>query len=122
MESEKRKKTFPVELKGIAQRLLSEWTRKAKNLDQFNAYILKESVGERVFQHTQLERVANHRAYILVENSTWMNELTFLKDKIKINLNKALANQGIYIEEISFKIGKIQKSSESSADVPPLGK
>ncbi|NTV45519.1 MAG: DUF721 domain-containing protein [Chlorobiales bacterium] len=112
MENEKRKRSSPVAIKGIAQALLAQWTKKAVKTDQFYDCIWKEAVGEKVGKHTAIEKIVREKMTVLVENSTWMNELTFLKDKIKININEGFSKNGIHIEEIIFKIGKIRKISE----------
>jgi predicted nucleic acid-binding Zn ribbon protein len=122
MENDRKKRMEPKPLKGIARQLLAQWTKKVQKTDQFYDSIWKEVAGERVAGHTSIEKIVKGKAHILVENSMWMNELTFLKDKIKISLNKAFSNNGINIEEIAFKIGMIRKKSELSSDVPPLGK
>jgi len=110
--NEKREKTVPKPIRGIAEVLLAQWTKKVAKTDYFYDTIWKEAVGERVCKHTAIEKIVREKLYVLVENSIWMNELTFLKDKIKINANQGFLNNGIHIEEIVFKIGKIRKISE----------
>jgi predicted nucleic acid-binding Zn ribbon protein len=112
MNHEKRNKSIPKPIKGIAEVLLAQWTKKVAKTEFFYDTIWREAVGERVCKHTVIEKIVREKMYVLVENSIWMNELTFLKDKIKINANKGFANNGIHIEEIVFKIGKIRKISE----------
>lgn len=112
MENEKRGKSWPKPIKNIAQILLTQWTKKVAKTDLFYDTAWREAVGERVGKHTVIEKIVREKMYVLVENSIWMNELTFLKDKIKININKGFSNNGIHIEEIVFKLGKIRKISE----------
>ncbi len=122
MENERKIRSIPKPLKGIAQHLIAQWTKKVETIDQLYAEVWKDAVGERVSGHTMIDRIHKGKVYVIVENSMWMNELTFLKDQIKMNLGKAFANNGVVVEEIIFKLGMIRKNSELSSDVPPLGK
>jgi predicted nucleic acid-binding Zn ribbon protein len=112
MHNEKRAGSYPKPMKNIVQTLLAQWTKKVVKNDFFYASVWKEAVGERVCKHTVIEKIVREKMFVSVENSIWMNELTFLKDKIKINVNKEISKNGIHIEEIIFKIGKIRKISE----------
>lgn len=112
MKNEKRGSSVPEPLKNIAKNLLAQWTKKAVKTDIFYTSVWKEVAGERVSKHTAIEKITKEKMFVFVENSIWMNELTFLKDKIKININKEFSKNGIHIEEIVFKIGKIRKISE----------
>jgi hypothetical protein len=112
MEIEKRGRSGPKPIKNIAEALLAQWTKKSVKTDIFYDSIWKEAVGDKVSKHTTIEKIVREKMYVWVENSMWMNELTFLKDKIKLNANKGFSKNGLHIEEIVFKIGKIRKISE----------
>jgi predicted nucleic acid-binding Zn ribbon protein len=122
MKSEKRPKSSPKSLKNIAAILLNKWTKQTTNRDQFFAHIWKQAVGDQVSEHTAIDKFYDGKLYVFVENSIWMNELTFLKDQIKININKGFLNHNLVAEEIIFKIGKITKNTGFSSNFSPKDK
>lgn len=112
----------PIPLKNIGEKLLKEWTTKFSKQELFYNTIWKRVVGERVAKYSYIERISNDTLIVIVGNSTWMNELTFLKENIKIQIQNAFNENKIMVKEIIFKLGKIPKMPESSSDVPPRGK
>ncbi len=64
-----------------------------------------EAVGESIAIHTKPLKVYNGRMTVLVESSSWTQELTFLKSGIMERLNKSIGKK--VIKDIYFKIGEI---------------
>ncbi|MBA7703692.1 hypothetical protein ES703_112485 [subsurface metagenome] len=67
-----------------------------------------EAVGESIASHTKPIKVYDGRMTVLVESSSWTQELTFLKSGIMERLNSTIGKE--VIKDIYFKIGEIKKS------------
>lgn len=67
-----------------------------------------EAVGESIALHTKPIKVYDGRLTVLVESSSWTQELTFLKSGIMEKLNSTIGKE--VIKDIYFKIGEIKKS------------
>lgn len=68
----------------------------------------ENAVGPRIARHSQPKRLRDHILWVVVDNSTWMQELTFLEGKIKKELNQRIGSP--LIEKIRFHLGEIQVS------------
>ncbi len=67
-----------------------------------------DAVGESIALHTKPIKVYDGRMTVLVESSSWTQELTFLKSGIMERLNSTIGKE--VIKDIYFKIGEIKKS------------
>ena len=67
-----------------------------------------DAVGENIASHTKPVKVYDGRMTVLVESSSWTQELTFLKSGIMERLNSTIGRK--VIKDIYFKIGEIKKS------------
>ncbi|KKK76350.1 hypothetical protein LCGC14_2864560 [marine sediment metagenome] len=67
-----------------------------------------DAVGESIASHTKPVKVYDGRMTVLVESSSWTQELTFLKSGIMERLNSTIGKK--VIKDIYFKIGEIKKS------------
>ena len=67
-----------------------------------------EAVGESIALHTKPIKVYDGKMTVLVESSSWIQELTFLKSGIMERLNSTVGKK--VIKDIYFKIGEIKKS------------
>ena len=67
-----------------------------------------DAVGENIALHTKPLKVYDGRMTVLVESSSWTQELTFLKSGIMERLNSTIGKE--VIKDIYFKIGEIKKS------------
>ena len=67
-----------------------------------------DAVGENIALHTKPLKVYDGRMTVLVESSSWTQELTFLKNRIIERLNRSIGKE--VIKDIYFKIGEIKKS------------
>ena len=64
-----------------------------------------DAVGENIALHTRPIKVYDGRLTVLVESSSWTQELTFLKSGIMERLNSTIGKK--VIKDIYFKIGEI---------------
>ncbi|MCK5241371.1 DUF721 domain-containing protein [bacterium] len=85
--------------------LLKKWQGQAKKQEIIFSLVWEKVVGERIAKHTRLDQIRRKQMIVVAESSAWMNELTFLKEKIKIEAQKSLLAYGISIEEVIFKLG-----------------
>jgi hypothetical protein len=74
-----------------------------------------DAVGESIALHTKPVKVYDGRMTVLVESSSWTQELTFLKSGIMEKLNSTIGKK--VIKDIYFKIGDV-KEPASSAGLP----
>lgn len=61
-----------------------------------------EIVGTVIAHQSQILYVKNKTLYVGVDNSTWNNELSLMKDKIIQRINKMIPD--ITVKEVKFKI------------------
>ncbi|MEW6517197.1 MAG: DUF721 domain-containing protein [candidate division FCPU426 bacterium] len=101
-----RNKNRPIPLNTVLKKVLgkiqSQYNQKELSLNAFWYSI----VGEKISQHTKLSMNRSKILTVTAENSAWLNELTFLKEKIKIKAKLFLSQHGIEFEDIIFKLGK----------------
>ncbi len=67
--------------------------------------IWNKTVGQRIAEKAQPASVRKNILFVNVENSVWMQELHFLRDKIIEKINSEL--HSAKIEDIRFKVGSI---------------
>lgn len=100
-----KKNRAPLRLSTILRPLLDKIkTQKNQNEVALNAFWYG-IVGEKTAKHTKLLMIKSKTLIILAENASWLNELTFLKDKIKMKSKLFFSQQGIEIEDVIFKLG-----------------
>ena len=75
-----------------------------------------DAVGENIASHTKPVKVYDGRMTVLVESSSWTQELTFLKSGIMERLNSTIGKK--VIKDIYFKIGEVKEKPASSAGPP----
>jgi len=62
----------------------------------------KQIVGNVIASHSQVLYVKNDTLFVYVDNSTWHNELSLIKENIVHNLNDMLPD--VSIKDVKFKI------------------
>ena len=75
-----------------------------------------EAVGENIASHTKPLKVYDGRMTVLVESSSWTQELTFLKSGIMERLNSTIGKK--VIKDIYFKVGSVKEPASSAG--PPM--
>jgi len=68
----------------------------------------REIVGEKISQHTQPITVKKGNLFVRVDNSGWLTQLTYLKEKIISQINQREASN--LIKNIYFHLGEIKEN------------
>jgi hypothetical protein len=105
MSENQKKRSHPKKINTMVGNLFAKWQGQIKNRELLYYSLWVEIVGERVAKHTKVDQIKNKKLIVLAESAVWMNELTFLKENIKIKAKKLLLTRGIQIDEIIFKLG-----------------
>lgn len=111
----------PQKISGILETLINKINHESRSNLEFLQKIWIEAVGERIDMHSRPVQFKGNKLLVHVENSAWMNELTYLKDQIKIQCQKAFSKKDLALEAVIFRIGDTKKSTEKSGNVPPSG-
>ncbi|MBN1594677.1 DUF721 domain-containing protein [candidate division FCPU426 bacterium] len=99
------KKKQPEKVGHLAGRLIAKWKGQTQKQHILYQTLWRQIVGERVAHHTRIDHIRRGKLVVLAESSVWMNELTFLKEKIKIEAKNFLSANGISIDDVVFKLG-----------------
>ena len=75
-------------------------------------------VGEPMASNTWPDQIRYKKLYLLVRNSVWLHQLTFLKPTLIQKLNQVAG--GEFITEIASRVGEIPSRTAASAATPPL--
>lgn len=73
-------------------------------------------VGEPIGSHTWPVQIRFHKLYLLVENSVWLQQLTFLKPALLAKLNAEAGSE--LLTDIVLRVGEIP--ARSTEPVPTL--
>jgi hypothetical protein len=85
--------------------------------EQFRVWdIWEEVVGPQIAGKTRPEALRNGVLVVSVTSSVWMQELSFMKQKILDRINQTLAPATI--REIRFKLGDIQQAGAGCYEEP----
>ncbi|MEO6308782.1 MAG: DUF721 domain-containing protein [Nitrospiraceae bacterium] len=101
-------------LEGVARRLGLE----SKLLENRLRRDWVSIVGEPIASNTWPDQIRYKKLYLLVHNSVWMHQLTFLKPTLIQKLNGATG--GELITEIVLRVGEIPLRTAASPTTPPL--
>ncbi len=64
-----------------------------------------EIAGEQIAAHTRPEQIRFKKLYLIVENSVWLQQLTFLKPTLLEKITEAAGSQ--LVSDIIFRVGEI---------------
>ncbi len=96
----------PQLLSELLPEVLDELKISDKIIEQKAILLWRRAVGNEIKKHTKPYSIENGVLVVLVDNSAWMNELTFLKNEILKKLNT-------YISSTKFEITKsIEKNKK----------
>ncbi len=80
-------------------------------------------VGQPIAAHTRPDQIRFKKLYLLVENSVWMQQLTFLKPALLVKINEAAGTE--LVTEIVLRIAELgsptgrQESALNDDEGPP---
>ncbi|MGM0471165.1 MAG: DUF721 domain-containing protein [Bacillota bacterium] len=89
-------------------------TQKIKEKKVLN--IWSQVIGERIRKHTQASYINQGTLFVKVSNSTWAQQLLFLKEKFITQLNDRLEEK--IVDDIRFKLGSINKKEVDDNNTP----
>lgn len=101
-------------LKGLARRLGLE----SKLLESRLRRDWVSIVGEPIASHTWPDQIRYKKLYLLVHNSVWLHQLTFLKPTLLHKLNTVAG--GELVTEIVLRVGEIPSRVVVSAPIPAI--
>jgi predicted nucleic acid-binding Zn ribbon protein len=84
---------------------MSSISREASKTEEFLTLVWREAVGEKIASHSKPMRLSHKKLIIHVESAAWMNELTYLKDKIKMQCQQAFSRHQCICEDVIFRLG-----------------
>ena len=74
-------------------------------------------VGEPIASHTWPAQIRFHKLYLLVENSVWLQQLTFLKPALLAKLNADAGSE--LLTDIVLRVGEIPSQQPEPAPPTP---
>ena len=110
--------SFGTILSGLAKRLGLE----SRLLELRLQHQWREILGEPIASHTWPAQIRFKKLYLVVQNSVWLQQLTFLKPTLLAKVNAEAGTE--LITEIVLRVGEIpspdqQPSSATAADSQP---
>jgi hypothetical protein len=73
-------------------------------------------VGEPIGSHTWPTQIRFHKLYLLVENSVWLQQLTFLKPALLAKLNAEAGSA--FLTDIVLRVGEIPAQNTEPSPTP----
>jgi hypothetical protein len=111
------KKEDVTKLQAILDVVFKQLNRTPEQREQFRVWdIWEEVVGPQIAGKTRPEALRNGVLVVSVTSSVWMQELSFMKQKILDRINQTLAPATI--REIRFKLGDIQQAGAGCYEEP----
>lgn len=74
-------------------------------------------VGEPIASHTWPTQIRFHKLYLLVENSVWLQQLTFLKPALLARLNAETGSE--FLTDIVLRVGEIPSQQPEPVPTTP---
>ncbi|MCC6141583.1 MAG: DUF721 domain-containing protein [Nitrospira sp.] len=74
-------------------------------------------VGEPIGSHTWPAQIRFHKLYLLVENSVWLQQLTFLKPALLAKINAEAGSE--LLTDIVLRVGEIPSQKPEPAPTAP---
>ena len=100
--------------------ILDDLFRKRKLESKIKSYrvfdVWKDAVGPRIARHSQPKRIRDRILWVVVDNSIWIQQLTFLEGQIKEKLNQMIGSP--MVEKIRFQIGEINFLNKDDSKRP----
>jgi len=104
--------SFGTILSGLAKRLGLE----SRLLELRLQHRWHEIVGDPIASHTWPAQIRFKKLYLIVQNSVWLQQLTFLKPTLLAKLNAEAETE--FVTEIVLRVGEIPSQTVASASTP----
>lgn len=108
--------SFPSPVSEVLGRIFSRRGIGKKMKEMSVLKLWKEVVGKEIDKHTHPFSVKKGKLFVQVDNSGWLVQLTYLKDKIMAEFNEKEGSK--LINDIYFRLGEIKKPGEGKAKKP----
>lgn len=108
--------SFPSPVGEVLGRVFSRRGISKKMKEMSVLGLWKEVVGKKIDRHTYPLSLKNGKLFVRVDNSGWLVQLTYLKDKIIAEFNEK--EGGKPIKDIYFRLGEIKKSTKGKTKKP----
>lgn len=105
--------SFGTILSGLAKRLGLE----SRLLEHRLQHDWRRIVGEPIASHTWPDQIRFKKLYLTVQNSVWVQQLTFLKPALLAKLNGAAGTT--LITEIALRVGELPSAGEAETSASP---
>ena len=101
---------FPSSVSEVLERVLKKLSieQKIGELKALNSW--REVVGEKIYKHSRPFSIKKGLVFVKVDNSGWLAELTYLKEKIISEFNKREGEK--IIKDIYFRLGSIKNKKK----------
>lgn len=80
--------------------------------------VWEEAVGKKIAAHARPTKMQDGKLSVEVDNTTWVQQLTFLKKRIIDEINKQTGKE--IVREITFKIGKVGRTLKKKPKEPGM--
>ena len=77
-----------------------------------------EIVGEPIASHTRPAQVRFKKLYLMVKNSVWLQQLTFLKPTLLTKLNAEAGTE--FVTEIVLRVGELPTPNAAAVSAPAV--
>lgn len=111
---------FPSPVSEVLERVFSRRGIRKKMKEMNTLKLWREVVGKKVDKHTYPFSVRKGNLFVRVDNSGWLTQLTYLKEKIILEFNKKQGKK--VIKEIYFRLGEVRKNKEEKVKKSPPDK
>lgn len=108
--------SFPSPVGEVLGRVFSRRGISKKMKEMSVLGLWKEVVGKKIDRHTHPFSIKKGKLFVSVDNSGWLVQLTYLKDKMIAEFNKK--EGGKPITDIYFRLGEIKKSTKGKTRKP----
>ena len=102
-----RRDRFPSRIGSILDRVFKnlDIDKKMTQLEALNQW--REVVGDKINLHTRPLSIRKNSLFVLVDSSSWLAQLTYLRHKIISELHRRYG-EGV-VENIYFRLGEVRK-------------
>ncbi len=102
-----RRDRFPSRIGSILDRVFKnlDIDKKMKQLEALNQW--REVVGDKINLHTRPLSIRKKSLFVLVDSSSWLAQLTYLRHKIISEFHRRYG-EGV-VENIYFRLGEVRK-------------
>jgi predicted nucleic acid-binding Zn ribbon protein len=97
----------PESIGDILKRVTKKLGIEAKLREQTLFSVWDETVGRQIARHARPKSIKRGDLVVLVENSSYLQEYSFLKRELREKLNEKLGKNTV--REVMFRVGRIEK-------------